>query len=132
MVNSSALSADSCKRLLGERIKQERIARDLTQRRCAFEAGISLRTQVRLEKGESDSLAALIQVLQVLKLEEGLLRLIPDRTDSPLARSQPHSPRGKPRQRVRTSSAKAKATTATSNGKGWRGFKDPVSFGDDD
>ncbi len=125
MKNTSAHSVESLKQLLGERVKQVRIARDLTQQQCAYEAGISLRTQVRLEKGESDSLAVLIQVLQALGLGASLLQLIPEQAGSPLASIKGQGRSEKPRQRVRPKSASQK-------GKGWRGFKDPVSFGDDD
>lgn len=69
---------------LGERIAQRRIERDLTQPQLAREAGISKRTLVRLEGGESTQLTSLIRVLRALGLLENLDRLVPPPAASPL------------------------------------------------
>jgi len=50
------------------------------------EAGISLRTLVRLEKGEGVSLDSFIRVLQALKLEQSLKQILPDINVRPMDR----------------------------------------------
>lgn len=69
---------------LGERIAQHRLARNWTQAHLAEESGVSTRTLVRLEAGESIQSANLIRVLRVLGLLANLDQLVPPSTPSPL------------------------------------------------
>ena len=71
---------------LGERIARRRLEQDLTQAQLAAEAGISARTLIRLEGGESTQLTSLVRVLRVLGLLGDLDRLAPDPEPSPLER----------------------------------------------
>jgi len=69
---------------LGERLARRRLRRDLTQQQLADEAGVSRRTVVRLEAGESTQLTNLVRVLRVLGLIEDLAALAPEPGPSPL------------------------------------------------
>lgn len=70
--------------LLGERLARYRLERNLTQSDLAREAGVSKRTLVRLEGGESTQLTNLIRVLRALGLLVNLDALVPPPTPSPL------------------------------------------------
>lgn len=70
---------------LGERLAEARLARNRTQADLAREAGISRRTLVRLEAGESTQLTNLIRVLRALGLVGNLDALVPAPAPSPLA-----------------------------------------------
>ena len=82
---------------LGERLAQRRLRRDLTQQQLADEAGVSRRTLVRLEAGESTQLTNLVRVLRALGLLENLPALVPAPGPSPL---QQLRNRGKRRKRA--------------------------------
>ncbi|MFM7297038.1 MAG: helix-turn-helix domain-containing protein, partial [Planctomycetota bacterium] len=60
-------------RTLGQRLVARRLERNRTQAELAREAGVSLRTVVRLERGESSQVASLVRVLRALELFEPLL-----------------------------------------------------------
>jgi transcriptional regulator with XRE-family HTH domain len=78
-VTDSAILAE-----LGERLARQRVRRNLTQAALAREAGISKRTLVRLESGESTQLTNLLRVLRALGLLGHLDALLPPPTPSPL------------------------------------------------
>lgn len=69
---------------LGTRLKRTRLQRNLTQRRLAEEAGISLATARNLEDGKPSQLVTLIRVLRVLGLLGGLERAVPEPLPSPI------------------------------------------------
>jgi len=70
---------------LGEKIKQLRLRRNLTQTELAEESGVAKRTIERFEKGASIQLTSLVRIFRVLGLGETLLNLIPDQDNSPMA-----------------------------------------------
>jgi len=70
---------------LGNRLARHRLDRNLTQAQLAREAGVSKRTIVRLENGESSQLQNLIRVLRALGLLANLDAMIPPPFASPLA-----------------------------------------------
>lgn len=70
---------------LGSRLAQQRLQRNLTQAELATEAGVSKRTLVRFENGESGQLTNLIRVVRALGMLNNLDALIPPPTPSPLA-----------------------------------------------
>ncbi len=82
---------------LGRRLSQLRLERNLTQGGIAAEAGVSKRTVERLEAGESVQVSNLIRLCRVLKLLDGLNRLIPETPLSPIAQLKM---RGKLRRRA--------------------------------
>ncbi len=83
---------------IGEGIAQVRLARNLTQAALSAEAGISIATLKRLERGDNSTLDSLIRVMGALGLAENFALLVPDASVRPLelARSA-----GKQRQRAR-------------------------------
>jgi len=80
---------------LGGRIAETRLERDLTQAELAKEAGVSKRTLVRLEGGESTQLTNLIRVLRALGLTGNLDALFPPPAPSPLKQLQSEEKRRK-------------------------------------
>ena len=78
---SAQIEAALCRRL-----EQIRLARNLTQQQLAGEAGVSLRTIGRLEKGEGVSLDTFIRVLVALGIQNNLQGLLPDPTVRPIER----------------------------------------------
>lgn len=81
LANSRQIEAALCRRL--EKI---RLARNTTQKQLATEAGVSLRTISRLEKGEGVSLDTFIRVLLALGIQHGLESLLPDPAIRPMDR----------------------------------------------
>ena len=72
--------------LLGERLAQLRLAKNLTQGQLAEQAGLGLRTVQRLELGASATqLSGFLRVCRVLGLVERLDLLIPEAVASPMA-----------------------------------------------
>lgn len=73
---------------LGERIARHRLSQNVSQDQLAREAGVSKRTVVRLENGESSQLTNLIRILRALNLLDNLDALIPNPQISPIAALQ--------------------------------------------
>jgi transcriptional regulator with XRE-family HTH domain len=69
---------------LGSRLARHRLNRNLTQAALADQAGVSLPTLARLERGRSTSVANLIRVLRSLRLAGNLEALIPEPPSSPI------------------------------------------------
>ena len=70
---------------LGDRIRQQRIKRKLTQQQLAEISGVSLFTVAQMEKGKSISLSMFIPILRALRLLENLELLFPENQISPIA-----------------------------------------------
>ena len=75
-----------------------RLSRNLTQAQLARDAGISLRTVGRMEKGLGVSLNTFIRVMRALRIQDNLRVLLPDASIRPMERVHHH---GKERQRAR-------------------------------
>ncbi|NJL19439.1 MAG: helix-turn-helix transcriptional regulator [Bdellovibrionaceae bacterium] len=72
--------------LVGERLSGFRLARNLTQRQLAEQAGLGLRTVQRLEQGTAATqLSGFIRMCRVLGLVENLEAFIPQPAVSPMA-----------------------------------------------
>ncbi len=69
---------------IGQRLARHRLQRNLTQAELAKEAGVSKRTLIRLEGGESTQLTNLIRVLRALDLLGNLDAFIPPPVPSPI------------------------------------------------
>lgn len=69
---------------LGQRLARLRLERNLTQAALAKEAGVSKRTLIRLEAGESTQLTNLVRMLRALKLLKNLDALVPPPAPSPI------------------------------------------------
>jgi putative transcriptional regulator len=70
---------------LGERLARRRLDRNLTQAQLAREAGVSKRTLLRLEQGQSSQLTNFVRVLRALQLLDELIAVVPSPLASPLA-----------------------------------------------
>ena len=69
---------------LGGRLARLRLKRNLTQAQLAREAGVSKRTLIRLERGESSQVTNLIRVVRVLGLLGNLDAFVPPPVPSPI------------------------------------------------
>jgi transcriptional regulator with XRE-family HTH domain len=85
---------------LGDRLARHRLNRNLTQDQLAREAGVSKRTIVRLENGQSSQVTNLVRVLRALGLLGNLDALVPAPLASPI-----EALKAKGRQRRRASPA---------------------------
>jgi putative transcriptional regulator len=69
---------------LGDRLSRLRLQRNLTQAQLAREAGVSKRTLIRLESGESSQVTNLIRVVRALGLLGNLDAFVPPPLPSPI------------------------------------------------
>ncbi len=69
---------------IGDRLARLRLQRNLTQAQLAREAGVSKRTLIRLESGESSQVTNLIRVVRALGLLGNLDVFIPPPLPSPI------------------------------------------------
>ena len=69
---------------LGRRLSRHRLNRNQSQAEVAREAGVSLRTLVRMEQGQPSTLINLIRVLRALDLLDNVEALVPAQGPSPL------------------------------------------------
>ena len=83
---------------LGQRIKDIRIARNITQAEFANSSGISLRTLTRLENGENVKMDVLCNAIRTLGFCENFELLLQEQTLSPV---QIFDGQTKKRQRVK-------------------------------
>jgi transcriptional regulator with XRE-family HTH domain len=83
---SSQIEATLCAQVEGIRL-----SRNMTQQQLAEEAGVSLRTIGRLEKGQGVSLDTFIRVLTALRLQQNLAGLLPDPSVRPIERVGPRA-----------------------------------------
>jgi len=81
LASSNQIEAALCKRL-----EDIRLSRNTTQAQLAMEAGVSLRTIGRLEKGQGVSLDTFIRVLTALRIQQNLENLLPDPDVRPIER----------------------------------------------
>lgn len=96
---------------VGQRLGALRVARNLTQRQLAEQAGLGLRTVQRLELGEAGThLSGFVRVCRMLGLLERLDAFIPPPVASPIAQLKSQG-----RQRKRASGRRA----AMSSSKPW-------------
>jgi len=75
---------------LGERLARHRLNRNQTQADLARDAGVSKRTIVRIERGESTQLTNFIRVLRALGLLASLDPLVPEAPQSPIQMLKVH------------------------------------------
>lgn len=69
---------------IGERVRRQRLNRNLSQKEIAGKAGIGLRSVARLEDGQGSTLANLIRVLNALDALESLDAFLPVPEISPI------------------------------------------------
>ena len=83
---------------IGKRLAKLRLARNVTQKMLALEAGIGLRTLRRLEAGQPTSLDTFLRIVIALELGDGLLTAVPSYDIRPIERVEN---RGRERRRAR-------------------------------
>ena len=71
-------------RELGRRVKQRRLAKNLSQESLAEMAGVNRMTIVNLEQGRTTTLLTFVQVLHALGSLDGLESFLPEIGPSPL------------------------------------------------
>ena len=81
-----SLTSRALRTELGRRLAKLRLARNVTQRMLAEDAGIGLRTLRRIEAGQPCSLDSLLRLAIALGLEEGLLSAVPPGEIRPIER----------------------------------------------
>jgi transcriptional regulator with XRE-family HTH domain len=92
------LTDEALLKLVGERLARLRLAKNLTQRQLAEQAGLGLRTVQRLELGAAATqLSGFIRICRVLGLVERFEVFIPEAAASPMAQLKQ---RGRRRQRA--------------------------------
>ena len=91
------LSDGALLRRLGERLLQYRLNRNITQAALAKEAGVSVRTINRVERGHSTQLSNFLRLLRSLGLLENMDALVPEPALSPIQQIKLH---GKSRKRA--------------------------------
>lgn len=103
----NVMSDDAISRQIGEFVRHHRIEQNKTQDTLAKEAGISRSTLSLLERGETVTLATLIQVLRVLDLLHVIDAFTIVKQQSPLQLARAEK---KKRQRVSSSKNTTKDT----------------------
>jgi transcriptional regulator with XRE-family HTH domain len=83
---------------IAARLKEYRLRRNLQQKEVAENAGVSLDTVARFERGESITLEKFLRILRVLDMLENIEAFIPEPPPSPILLRKLQ---GKKRYRVR-------------------------------
>jgi transcriptional regulator with XRE-family HTH domain len=110
------LTDDAILAELGQRLARTRLARNMTQRQLAEEAGVAERTVARVESGASTTLTNLVRLLRALDLSGGLDRLVPEPGPNPILELEL---RGRERRRARPRPAADPPPQASGSGGGW-------------
>lgn len=85
-IDFSVATSDQIEAALCKRLENVRLSRNITQIQLADEAGVSLRTIGRLEKGQGVSVDTFIRVLIAFGIQQNLEVLLPDPTVRPIER----------------------------------------------
>ncbi len=96
------LTDDAVMAEFGHRLTRARLARNMSQKQLAEEAGVGERTVARVEAGESPTLANVIRILRALDLVDGLDRLVPEPVANPLVELEQRGRRRRRASSVRT------------------------------
>ena len=96
--------------VLGKRIRETRIAMDMTQGEAAKKAGVTAKTISRIENGEDLAVSTMLNVLRALGLVQNIDALIPE----PTARPSILMENDKEKQRVR------KKTSQNDSSRQWK------------
>ncbi|MDQ4678873.1 MULTISPECIES: helix-turn-helix transcriptional regulator [Stenotrophomonas maltophilia group] len=87
--------------LLGSRIRDRRLAANISQATLADKAGVSRRALIELEAGRGSTLLTLAAVLKALGLQDELIQLVPVPSVSPMAMLTLKTPRKRARSQAR-------------------------------
>jgi len=86
VIDYSIATSDQIEVAICEKIEHIRLARNVTQVDLAEQAGVSLRSVRRLEKGQGVSLDTFIRVLIALGVQQNLEAMLPDPRIRPIDR----------------------------------------------
>ncbi len=86
VIDYSIATSEQIEVAICEKIEHIRLARNVTQVDLAEQAGVSLRTVRRLEKGQGVSLDTFIRVLIALGVQQNLEAMLPDPRIRPIDR----------------------------------------------
>lgn len=75
-------------RILGERLKEYRLRKDIQQTEMAVQAGVNVSTVIRIENGQNVNMDSYIRILRVLGMIENLENFIPEPPRSPILMKQ--------------------------------------------
>jgi transcriptional regulator with XRE-family HTH domain len=119
MIIDNTITDDTLLQLIGERLSRLRLSKNLTQAQLAEQAGLSLRTVQRLERGEAATqLSGFVRVCRVLGLLERFDAFLPEPAASPIAQLAQLKRYGRQRKRA-TGRKRAIETTARQPQKKW-------------
>jgi transcriptional regulator with XRE-family HTH domain len=85
-IDFTIASSDQIETALCKRMESIRLSRNITQAQLAEEAGVSLRTIGRFEKGQGVSLDTFIRIMTALGIQQNLEALLPDPAVRPIER----------------------------------------------
>jgi transcriptional regulator with XRE-family HTH domain len=85
-IDFSIATSDQIEKAICKRLEDIRLTRNMTQARLAEEAGVSLKTIKRLEKGSGVTFDTFIRTLIALKIQQNLEGLLPDPSVRPMDR----------------------------------------------
>ncbi len=106
-IDFTLATSQQIEKALCKRLENIRLTRNITQQTLAKEAGVSLRTIGRLEKGEGVSMDTFIRVLIALGIQQNLESLLPDPAIRPIDRIKI---KGGERKRASSVSSASKST----------------------
>ncbi|HWK55265.1 MAG TPA: helix-turn-helix transcriptional regulator [Hyphomicrobiales bacterium] len=113
--SANTMSPAALCEMLGKRIRQARLNRNLTQKETALRAGLSVKAVQSVENG-SATLLSLVAVLQALDLASQLELFLPEPELSP---RQLLKLKGRRRQRARGGAGKTPIPAPTGNDSAW-------------
>jgi putative transcriptional regulator len=85
-IDFSVATSDQIEGALCKRLESIRLSRNITQAQLAEEAGVSVRTIGRLEKGQGVSMDTFIRIMMALSIQQNLETLLPDPAVRPIER----------------------------------------------
>ena len=106
-IDFSIATSEQVETALCKRLESIRLSRNITQVQIADEAGVSIRTIGRMEKGQGVSLDTFIRVLSALGIQQNLETVLPDPGIRPAERI---SNSGNERKRARPKQSANKST----------------------
>lgn len=90
-IDFSLATSNQIEVTLCKQIEQIRLSRNITQEQLSKEAGVSLRTVSRLEKGQGVSMDTFIRIMIALGIQHNLESLLPNPSIRPVERIKRNS-----------------------------------------
>jgi putative transcriptional regulator len=87
----SGMSNKAVLEVLGERIRRQRLNRNITQNRLGEVAGVARSVVQKVERGDGCTLESFVKILRALDATDGLDFLLPDPGISPVQLARLHA-----------------------------------------